>query len=282
LYSVADGAVKEIPVNETRHRTGGSSTLNRALEVLQALAEGPEGGMTAAQLAAVTASNRVSVHRILGSFVAHGLVRQEQPGAPYRLGFRLLELAQSVIQERELVPLAYPLLEELTERSGETSHLAVPDGGEAVYVAKFESPRSIRLVSHVGVRVPLYCTALGKALLAAADDGRRERLMALQSFERRTPRTKTSAAALRADLDVVRKRGYAVDDVENEEGVRCIGAAVLDHTGGPIAAISVSGPTTRVTKDEIHTIGRLAADVAARLSAAMGHDGGEAHRRPRS
>lgn len=260
-------------VNEAAERkTGGSSTLNRALEVLEALADGPQEGMTAAQLAEVTASNRVSVHRILGSYLAHGLVRQGHPGAPYRLGFRLLELAEQVIEERELVTLAQPLLEELSVRGGETCHLAVPDGGEAVYVAKIESTQSVRLVSQIGARVPLYCTALGKALLAAAPAAQRERLLTMQSFERRTPRTLVTVDDLLKDLQRIRSRGYSIDDVENEEGVRCVGAPVLDHTGRSVAAISVSGPTSRVTEEKVDSLGLLGCATAAQLSEAIGYN----------
>jgi DNA-binding IclR family transcriptional regulator len=232
--------------------------------------------MTVAQLAELTASNRVSIHRILGSYLAHGFVRQEHQGAPYRLGFRLLELGERVVQQRELVALAHPLLEELSARSGETCHLAVLDGGEAVYVAKIESTQSIRLVSQIGARVSLYSSGLGKALLAATADDQRERLLALQSFERRTPRTMTSAEQLRTDLEAIRARGYAIDDVENEEGVRCAGVPVLDHAGQPVGAISVSGPTSRVTDVRVHELGVVALETAAQLSAAIGYDSGGA------
>lgn len=251
--------------------TAGSSTLNRALLVLEEIAAGPQDGMTAAQLAAATGANRVTVHRILTSFQRHGFVRQETAGAPYRLGFKLLELAEAVVQERDLVRLTYPVLDELAERTGETCHLAVIDGAEAVYVAKIESNQSIRMVSRIGARVPLYCTALGKALIAAADPDLSERLLARQAFERRTERTHTSPDGLRHELDEIRERGYAIDDTENEAGVRCVGSAVVDHTGRPIAAISVSGPTSRVTLDRAHEFGRLAAAGAADVSAAIGH-----------
>jgi DNA-binding IclR family transcriptional regulator len=259
-------------LQETKtQKADGSSTLNRALAVLEELALGPQGGMTAAQLAKATRSNRVSVHRILVTFLRHGYVRQERPGEPYRLGFRFLELGERVISERDLVPLAYPLLEELAERSGETSHLAVLDGSEAVYVAKIESSQSVRLVSHIGARVPLYCTALGKSLLATADGDHRDRMLANQSFEPRTARTKTSVEELLPEFEQIRRRGYAVDDGENEDGVRCVGVAVVDHSGRPVAAISVSGPDSRVTPSRARTIGKLAAETAGRLSAALGH-----------
>jgi DNA-binding IclR family transcriptional regulator len=248
----------------------GSSTLNRALDVLEKLAEGPVAGMTAAQLAERTGSNRVSVHRILATYVQHGLVRQDRPGAPYRLGFRLLELGQQVIGDVDLVRVAYPLLEDLAERTGETCHLGLLSGAEAVYVAKIESSQSVRLVSHIGAHVPLYCTSLGKALLAAAAPGAREQLIAQQSFAARTEHTHTTPASLRTDLAAIRERGYAIDDLENEDGVRCVAVAVVDHTGAPVAAISVSGPIARVTPERVPAIAAMARSTAGELSGALG------------
>jgi DNA-binding IclR family transcriptional regulator len=248
----------------------GSSTLNRALEVLEKLAEGAASGMTAAQLAELTGSNRVSVHRILATYLQYGLVRQDRPGAPYRLGFRLLELGQKVIGDVDIVRVAYPLLEGLAERTGETCHLGLLSGAEAVYVAKIESTQSVRLVSHIGAHVPLYCTSLGKALLAAADPGARERLIVQQSFAPRTEHTHTTPESLREDLATIRRRGYAIDDLENEDGVRCVAVAVVDHTGAPVAAISVSGPTARVTRERVPEIAALAQPTAGELSAALG------------
>jgi DNA-binding IclR family transcriptional regulator len=251
----------------------GSSTLNRALAVLEALADGPATGMTAAQLAERTNSNRVSVYRILATFQEHGYVRQDGAGAPYRLGFRLLELGEQVIEDVDLVRVGYPLLEELAGETGETCHLGILEGADAVYVAKVESSQSIRLVSHVGARVPLYCTSLGKALLAATEDPLRDQLVRAQSFHPRTANTRTSPAELRADLDEIRARGYAIDDVENEDGVRCVAAAVVDRAGTPRAAVSVSGPTARVTPERVPELAELTVAAAARLSAALGHGG---------
>jgi DNA-binding IclR family transcriptional regulator len=248
----------------------GSSTLNRALDVLAKLADGPASGMTAAQLADLTQSNRVSVHRILATYLQHGIVRQDRPGAPYRLGFRLSELGQKVIDDIDVVRLAYPLLEQLAQRTGETCHLGMLSGAEAVYVAKIESTHSVRLVSHIGAHVPLYCTSLGKALLAASAPGARERLIAEQTFAPRTERTHTSPESLRADLAEIRDRGYAIDDFENEDGVRCVAVAVVDHAGQPVAAVSVSGPTARVTPERVPEIAALAMPTADELSAALG------------
>lgn len=237
----------------------GSSTLIRALTVLDLLYAAASRGLTAAQIADQANMNRVTVHRILTTFKARGFVRQDRPGEPWRLGFKLVELAQGVLSESNLVRLAQPLLEELAERAGETCHLAVLDGAEAVYVAKEESSHAVRLVSRVGARLPLYASGLGKALLAWMDEEQAERFMELQTFERRTDMTIIRPELLRAELTATRERGYAVDLGENEPGVRCVAAPVLDPNGRPLAAISVSGPDWRLPPESLDDLGRLVA-----------------------
>lgn len=262
---------------EVKHerKTGGSSTLNRALLVLEELANGRAAGMTAAQLADATRTNRVTVHRILTTFLKHGYVRQKRAGAPYRLGFRFVELGDRVIRATDLVQVAQPLLEELVARTGETSHMAVLDGAEAVYVAKTESPHSVRLVSRVGARAPLYCTSLGKAMLAAMPEPMRASLVAQQRFERRTETTLTDPDSLGRELEQVRRRGYAVDRGENEDGVRCVAAAILDRSGMAVAAVSVSGPASRISETRFRELGSAVGEVAAVLSQALGGNDGQ-------
>jgi IclR family transcriptional regulator, KDG regulon repressor len=231
-------------------------------------------GLSVSQVAQRTGLNRVSAHRILATYKAHGFVRQDAPGEPYRLGFKLVELADRVLNESDLVRLAQPVLDDLVERAGETCHLAVLDGAEAVYVAKVESSHAVRLVSRVGLRLPLYCTGLGKALLAWMEESRAARLIDLQSFERRTERTILSKQALLAELEATRERGYAVDLGENEVGVRCVAAAVRGRDGRPVAAVSVSGPEPRLPTDALEAVGSLVASTTA--SIAMALNGGRA------
>jgi DNA-binding IclR family transcriptional regulator len=252
-----------VPIAETAEQ--GSSTVNRALRVLAEI--GTEAsGVTATELARRTDVNRVTVHRILAAFKSHGFVRQPVSGGPYCLGFKFLELAERVLEDTDVARLAHPLLEQLAERSGETCHFAVLDGTTAVYVAKVESPQAVRLVSRIGVRVPLYCTSLGKALIAAASASLAATLIDGQSFERVTPTTIVTKEALIAELAAIRERGYAVDLAENEPGVCCVGAAVLSRNGEPVGAISVSGPEWRTQDDRLTQLGELVSQSASVLS----------------
>jgi len=245
--------------------SAGSNTVHRALRVLEELGETP-AGVTASALARRVGVNRVTVHRILSALRAHGFVTQAERGGPYRLGYRFVEFGERVIAANDAIRIAQPLLEELAELTGETCHFALLDGAEAVYVAKVESQQAVRLVSRIGVRVPLYCTSLGKAALAAMSEERAAELVADQSFEARTPTTIVSKQALLAELAHIRRRGWAVDEAENEPGVRCAGAAVLGRDGVPIGAISVSGPEWRVDDVRIQELGTVVAQAAVRLS----------------
>lgn len=247
----------------------GSSTLNRALEVLSALAIDRNDGLPASKIAASTGINRVTVHRVLNTFKAHGYVRQDGAGAPYQLGFRFIEFAQVVLEGLDLLRLGQPVLDRLAEEAGETAHLAILDGTECVYVAKAESPHSMRLVSRVGLRAPLYCTALGKALIAAGP-AMADTLVAAQTFEPRTARTLHDRDALWAEILVTRERGFSIDHAENEAGVHCVAAAVVDHSGAPIGALSVSGPDSRISEQRFDEFGELVTKSAHELSAAFG------------
>jgi DNA-binding IclR family transcriptional regulator len=246
----------------------GSSTVNRALRVLAELGSDP-AGVTATELARRTGVNRVTVHRILAAFKNHGFVRQPTPGGPYCLGFKFLELAEQVLEDTDAALVARPLLEQLADRSGETCHFAVLDGTAAVYVAKVESQQAVRLVSRIGVRVPLYCTSLGKALLAAASPALASRLIEGQSFERVTATTIVSERELREELGEIRMRGYAFDLGENEPGVCCVGAAVIGRDGEPMGAISVSGPEWRTGDERLAELGGLVGEAASALSEAL-------------
>ncbi len=237
--------------------------------MLELLADAAPDGLSVSDIAERAQLNRVTAHRILAAYKAHGYVRQDGSGEPYRLGFKLVELAQSVLSESDLVRLAQPILDGLVERAGETCHLAVLDGAEAVYVAKVESSHAVRLVSRVGLRLPLYCTGLGKALLAWMDEQHAARLIDLQCFERRTKHTIVSKKALFAELEATRERGYAVDLGENEVGVRCVAAAVRDREGLPVAAVSVSGPDARLPDDALETLGLLVVATTASIAEAL-------------
>jgi IclR family KDG regulon transcriptional repressor len=150
-------------------------------------------------------------------------------------------------------------------------HMGILEGDSAVYVLKIESRYTIRMFSRVGRRVPLYCSALGKVLLAFSGPAEREAGLAGVGFVPFTPKTITTRAALDAELEMIRARGFARDDEEHEEGIRCIGAPVLDYRGEVVAALSASWPSFRYEKgDEANEASKVVA-AAARISAILGH-----------
>jgi DNA-binding IclR family transcriptional regulator len=246
----------------------GSATLDRGLTLLEVLAQ-REDGMTASELAVATGLNRVTVHRLLAVFKAHGFVRQAKPRDPYRLGLRLIELAENALDEPELVRLANPTLTRLSEEAGETSHLAVLDGDGAIYIDKVEPAHSVRLVSRVGSRIPLYCTALGKALLASLEPSDAEAILASVRMEQRTPSTVTTYAELLDELAEVRKQGYSIDYAQNEVGVHCVASAVSLPTTAQPMAISISGPSARIPPKRFPGLGKLVIAAAEEISALL-------------
>ena len=243
---------------------GGSATLDRGLTLLEVLGQREEG-MTASELAGATGLNRVTVHRLLAVFKAHGFVRQAKPRDPYRLGLRLIELAENALDEPELVRLANPTLMRLSEEAGETSHLAVLDGDGAIYIDKVEPAQSVRLVSRVGSRIPLYCTALGKALLASLPPSEAEAILADVTMEPRTPSTVTTLPELLEELEV-RRQGYSIDYAQNEVGVHCVASAVTIPTTAQPTAISISGPSARIPPKRFPQLGRRVIAAAEEIS----------------
>jgi DNA-binding IclR family transcriptional regulator len=151
----------------------------------------------------------------------------------------------------------------------ETVHLVVYDHGEVVYIDKVESPNTIRMFSQVGRRNPAYCTAVGKAFLAYLPEAAFDEVVA-RGLTHRTDNTRTTPEALRADLELIRQRGYAVDDIENEPEVRCVGAPIFDYSGRAIAAASVSGPATRVTGERVPELGRVVKGATEKISERLG------------
>jgi DNA-binding IclR family transcriptional regulator len=207
-----------------------------------------------------------SVFRVLNTLRARDYVQQNAVTERYRLGVRFLALARSVGEESDLRNVAASYLKELQSATGETVHLAVPMGNSMVYIDKVESSRPVRLASRIGDLASLHSTALGKAYLSALAPKERRAFVRRLALERRTDRTIVARDQLLTQLDRCSRQGFAVDDVENEEGVRCVGAAVLDRRSEPVAAISISAPESRFPRKRAVTIGPLCAEIAQKLS----------------
>lgn len=243
--------------------------IERAVAILNAFsAEEPELGVT--DLADRLGLHKSTVHRFLVNLEAAGLVERDRHTSRYRLGLRIFELGGLVLQQMNLWDEALPFLEGLVRDSGETGHLAVLDGGEAVYIEKVEARRALRIPSAIGRGYPAHATSLGKILLAHLDPHAADALVAERGLHRCAPNTITDPALLRAELERIRTQGYAVDDEEYEEGLRCIGAPIIGHTGQIVAAMGIGGPVTRVTPERVEQLAGLVMSAAASLSRRMG------------
>jgi DNA-binding IclR family transcriptional regulator len=216
-----------------------------------------------------TGLHKATAHRILMALTRSGFIEKDPITGQYRLGLPLFHLGQVAVSRLTLRDVALPFLLELTEHSQETSHVAVLDGLDVLYVEKVEGPHALRMPSRLGRRIPTYCTSLGKAMLSCLSDDRVRQLFADCSFEPYTPRTVRTVDRLLRDLAIVRRRGWALDDEEIETGLRCIGAPVRDYTGGMVGAISVAAPSARLKGANIARAAQMvkstAEDIARRL-----------------
>lgn len=256
-----------------------SSSLRRAIHVLDEIAACQAAGgeeCTLAGLSRTLGMARSTVHRLVAPLVDAGLIEQSPSG--YRLGLHCAYLGGIYLDRMDLRSLAHEHLARLVAKTGETAHLVLRSGLEMTYIDKVESPSALRMYSRVGGRMPLYCTGAGKALLAYSSDEVVDTVIAA-GLPRRTPGTITDGDRLRRELAKIRARGYSVDEIENELGIRCVGAAVLGPDGSPAAAISVSGPDSRLTARIAPRLGALVsaeADVVSRRLGGTGHRASDA------
>ena len=244
------------------------AVLDRALDVLEALADS-ESSIRASELARSIGSSKSAVYRIMSTLERRGYVGKDGETMRYRLGARLTYLGQRALEGLDLYDVARPLLEELSHQFNETVNLGVLVDCEISYIDMVESDHGLRMAAHLGGHDPAYSTSLGKAILAyLSPDVLTAHVPA--TLSPRTDRTITNTTRLRAELAQIRKLGYAEDCGENEEGAHCFGAPILDHTGYPIAAISVSAPDSRLDDVRSMEIAKAVRVTAGAISALMG------------
>ncbi|MGP4075918.1 IclR family transcriptional regulator [Halobacillus sp. K22] len=225
-------------------------SVDRALTILQLLQENSEGlGVT--EIAHRLDVAKSTVHRLLASLKQKGYVRQDDMLEKYRLGLKLLELGETVSENLDIRTTANPFLVKLAQETGETIHLGIREEAEVIYVDKVERYAPIRMYSSIGKRAPLYCTGIGKALLAFVSSEVQDHLMSILKLKEYTPHTITDKDELKSHLEYIRKQGYSIDNEEHERGMRCTAAPIWNHRGEAIAAISVAGSTSRMTEEKV-------------------------------
>lgn len=219
------------------------SAIERTMRVLESF--NGEGAVSLAGLASRTGLVKSSVFRILFTLQQLGYVEKNAAGQ-YSINFKLSRMAGDPRPTRDLVRLSVPLMSGLVGRFQETVNLGVLDAGEVLYVHVIESPHAFRLAAHAGMRSPVHSTALGKCLLSSLSSAEIDRILKKHPLRSLTSRTVRDRASLDRELKRVRARGYAIDHGEDSAGARCLGAPILGDRGGAVAAISISGPASRV------------------------------------
>ncbi|SHE75496.1 transcriptional regulator, IclR family [Caldanaerobius fijiensis DSM 17918] len=245
-------------------------SLDRAIQILEVLGNNPSG-MGVSELSRVVNLPKSTVHRILDTLLQKGYVEKNSEKEKYKLGLKIVELSNKILANMELRSEARPYLEELMNYVNEVVHLCVLRDGEMVYIDKVECPNPIRMYSQIGRRIPVHCTAVGKATLAFLPKDEVIRILEMKGMPRKTQNTITDLQQLLNHLEEVRRLGYAVDDIEHEEGIRCVAAPIFDGTGQVVAAISVAGPDFRITIERIPELADKVREVAQKISQRLGY-----------
>ncbi|MET8052463.1 IclR family transcriptional regulator [Streptosporangium sp. NPDC005286] len=259
------------PLGGRTDSSGGVQSVDRAITILEILAERREAGVS--EIAQEISVHKSTAFRLLGALEARGLVEQAEDRGKYRLSFGLIRLAGGVASRLDLTQQSRPVCRRLAEELGETVNLAVLRSHYAVNLDQVRGPAAVTTHNWVGQLTPLHATSSGKVLLAYLDEAHRTRLLTAAGLERYTPSTITSAAALEKQLLQARERGYAVTVEEYEIGLNAIAAPIRSYDGEIVAAVSASGPAYRFGEDRLHELAPLVIAGARDISHRLGYAG---------
>lgn len=249
-----------------------NQSLDRAIDLLTTLGEG--GAMTLSEIAAAMDQSPATIYRLLTTFQLREMVEADPVTQAWAIGPGAFRLGAAFLRRSDVAERARPAMRRLTEATGETSNLGIERGDQVLFVSQVETQESIRAFFPPGTLSPLHASGIGKALLAWLPDDRVRRLIARARLDRFTTRTITEPAALAAELARIRVQGYAFDDEEKTEGMRCIAAPIRNIHGEAVAGISISGPSHRITPDRVADIGALVRAAAAEVSRGLGAPAG--------
>lgn len=247
----------------------GVQVIDRTFDIIELLAVEPQG-LGVSDVARRLSLNKSTAHRILNAITDRGYLEKTQDGL-YSLGMQFVELTSRKLGNIELTTEAKPYLNELTAKLGQSSHLAILDGSDAVYIDKAEVTKNLRLYSQIGKRIPVYCSGLGKSLLLDTDNQTILAVLRRCRMEKLTEHTLLSPEAVLDEIKASRVRGWTIDNEEHDEGIRCIAAPVYDYRRKVIAAISVAGPSAFFTKEKDVEYSKIVCETARKISARMGY-----------
>jgi IclR family acetate operon transcriptional repressor len=245
-------------------------SLERGLRVIEVISDFG-GSASVSAIARKTGLPRSTVHHLLRSLIAFGYLLQVGEAQPYKLAPRLFKLTGRAWTQGQLAEISVPFIEELSRRTGEGTSLAILREEVVSVVAKRDSEGPVRVVQKVGTVRPIYCTAVGKILAAWLPEREIDDIIGNVVFERITAKTITAPAVLKRELARIRANGFAVDNEEHIEGIRCIAAPVRDHSGTVCAALCIVGPKNRFSPRRLKELRGPLQDVAEKLSIQLGY-----------
>jgi IclR family acetate operon transcriptional repressor len=247
----------------------GTQSLDRALLVLLTIGSSPRPGLTLSACAAILGYSKATTQRLLRTLVSRDFLQYDEDSGVYDLGVANVRLGSEYLHRLDLRSVALPTMRAIVAETRETAHLGTLSGTDVVYIELVDSPQPVRMFSRVGDAVPAYATAIGKAILAwSGDEALPGHLPG--EFVARTPNTIMSTDALLAELHLTRERGFAIDNLENREGIRGYAAPIFDFSDAVVAAVSIAGPATRVSAAQDEVFGARIAAAAREISAALG------------
>jgi DNA-binding IclR family transcriptional regulator len=260
----------ELKMPQAKRKANLTQSVLKALDILECLAVA-DRPLSTQEIAQRCGLPRPTAYRLLTTLLARDYVTICPGSGHYQIGAKMLSLGNNFLDRLDLPELARADLRELSQVARETVHLGVLDGIEVLYVGKVDGPQSVRMHSTIGARSPLHSTAMGKAILAFLPLEQRMALLGQITLVPRTPSTIIDRGGLVKHLELVRTQGYAVDDIENEEGIRCVGAPIFDHTGQVKAAVSISGPAYRLSNSRLEELSQPVIKAGMAISNKLGY-----------
>lgn len=260
---------RSVSDHETDTRDGGVQSVDRAMLLIETLAEDDEG-YRLTDLSIRTGLSPSTIHRLLTTLEKRRFVQFDREQSIWHIGAQSFAVGATFARRRNFVTQAMPYLRKLRDQTRETANLAVVDDGAMVILTRLESREIMRSVTKVGGRVPMATSGLGKALLSTYTEEDVFAIIRREGMPRLTSKSIVRAGELCKSLQDIRQRGYSVDDEEAQVGLRCVSAVVYDDCSEPLAAISVSGKASRVPNDRLPVLGKLVQEVATELTLALG------------
>lgn len=245
-------------------------SVDRTLTILEVLSNHYDGlGIT--EISNLVDLHKSTVHRLLATLLYKGYVIKDIQSNRYRLSLKLYELGSKIVVKTDILKSSKPYTEELMNIVNEVVHLVIRERNDIIYIDKVEAVNTISMASTIGRRSPLYCTSVGKAMMAYLTDKEIKDIWDGSDIQKFTKNTITNFGVFKEELNSIRDKGYAVDNEENELGVRCIGAPVFNMKGEVEGAISISGPTNRILKKNIEDYGEKVKKYATLISRELGY-----------